>query len=366
MNITIMMSIIAVCLGVLIAWIVSKYLRKNSETKISTEMITSGIALVVGAFPGTKEVILGLVAKYLEIGENVGTDYAMIACGVILILFGIYYDLNIRDKIYVLNMFGIPVQKEISDEKNIKDLKLADYKVKESIIDIVGIYDNEMDEKKNEIIVGKIKKSAEAFANRSKGFKSGFTGMAPIPYTIYAGLFLANGDTRRYFEYHRQNSRYCELRKRKKLREAIPDIKIQDSEHPDEDASEVVMALSVTRTVQDSDLVQFAQKDVIRIDTDETKDNLITTLAQLDKYAKFINDELEQLKNTYPKLRKVHLVAAIPSCLSLEIGKLFALNSHRLPQVISYHYVSSEQIKYPFGVIVSDGLETNRGKLVKG
>ena len=132
-------------IGAIVAFFISKVVRKDSETKISTYMITSGIMLIAGAFPGTKEIIIGMFAKLLKIDMKTETDYVMIVCGFVLIGFGYYYERNIRDRIHILNMLGIPVQKEISDENNIKDLKLDDYKVKEFIIDISGIYDNNMD-----------------------------------------------------------------------------------------------------------------------------------------------------------------------------------------------------------------------------
>ena len=76
-------------------------------------------------------------------------------------------------------------------------------------------------------------------------------------------------------------------------------------------------------------------------------------------------NQIEGLKQKYPSIQKVHFVASIPSCLSIEIGKRFALNTHRLPQIISYHFVNSGTPKYPFGIIVSDGA-TGKGKLIKG
>ena len=75
---------------------------------------------------------------------------------------------------------------------------------------------------------------------------------------------------------------------------------------------------------------------------------------------------MESAGNYYSHLEKIHLVESIPSCLSVELGKKFALNSHWLSQIVSYHYVNTGVPKYTFGIIVSDGTITNRGKLVKG
>ena len=105
--------------------------------------------------------------------------------------------------------------------------------------------------------------------------------------------------------------------------------------------------------------------DIIEIGLSMPNDNIIKSLTQLDEYAGELLNQIEGLKQKYPSIQKVHFVASIPSCLSIEIGKRFALNTHRLPQIISYHFVNSGTPKYPFGIIVSDGA-TGKGKLIKG
>lgn len=119
------------------------------------------------------------------------------------------------------------------------------------------------------------------------------------------------------------------------------------------------------KKVQAADMSQFGTIDIVEIELPNPDDNVIKTIAQLDEYAGVVLNQIEGLKQIYPSICKVHLVASIPSCLSIELGKKFALNTHRLPQIISYHFVSSETPKYPFGVIVSDGV-LGTGKLIKG
>lgn len=357
--------IIVIALLCLFIILFKKWISKsNTETDISTNMMLTGIALITAAFPGTKETVMCFVLKLADIEANYSTDYAAIGCGILLIVFGIVYRINIRDRIFILNMFGIPVQKEISDEENIKDLRLADFKVKESIVDFVDVFKPVMTEDTNQLIVKKIKTSCIAFFNRSKDYKSCFTGMAPIPYTILAGNYLSAGKTRRYFEYRRSDSKYYELTK--KSRKHYDNLEQKLPDNIESDSKEVVVALSVTRTVKSGDLVQFDGMDCIDIKLSAPNDNIIVSVKQLDEYTNFVLNSIESLTNYYPKLEKVHLVASIPSCLSLELGKKFALNSHRLVQIISYHYVNSQMPKYPFGIIVSDGNAVNRGKLIKG
>jgi hypothetical protein len=230
--------------------------------------------------------------------------------------------------------------------------------------ELANDFSNYMVDIEGHFIIRKIKKVCEAFVNRSKGFKSCFTGMAPIPYTILAGTYLAAGEVRRYFEYRRADSKYYELAKKSKKK--YDTLNVIFPNHMDESAAEVVVALSITRRVQQSDLIQFSGKDIIEIHLPHPEDNVVTSVTQLDEYAGFVMDKIEDLKQSYPALQKVHFVASIPSCVSVELGKRFALNAHRLPQIISYHFVSSETPKYPFGIVVCDGSTTDTGKLIRG
>ncbi|MDO5408968.1 MAG: SAVED domain-containing protein [Lachnospiraceae bacterium] len=340
-------------------------MKANSATDLSVSMVTAGISLVCSAFPGTKEMVLSIIGSQFNMELSTGVDYVAIVCGALLIVVGIYYRQNIKDRIFVLNMLGLFAQHEISDTKNVSDLKLEDFKVKEVIVDFVDIFDIKMTEKINDIIVRKIEKQCTAFVNRSKDFKSCFTGMAPIPYTILAGTYLGSGNVRRYFEYKRAENKFYELKtgKKRKTYDAL------DTQYPsalDNNATDVVVALSITRKVNSGDLIQFAGMDVVRIDLPNPDDNIITTMKQLDKYAMYVLNQIEDLKQKYPYLQKVHFVASIPSCVSLELGKLFAHNNNRLPQIISYHYVHTETPKYSFGIVITDKTSSNRGKLVKG
>lgn len=362
-NYVVLIAVIIVIVCIVVLIIKKGFTKSNSETDISTTMITAGISLIITAFPGTKEMLLSFIAGMANKEVTYETDSIMIICGIALIVFGFLYKKNIRDRVYILNMFGIPVQKEISDDSNVKELKLADFKVKEIIIDFVDVFSVRMTAEINRIIVKKIEKVCTGFVNRSNGFKSCFTGMAPIPYTILAGTYLASGKVRRYFEYRRSDSKYYELSKRKK--EDYEKLKTVYLKQPNAAATEVVVALSVTRRIQKVDLNQFGIMDVVDIGLPTPDDNVIKSLVQLDEYAGEVLNQIEGLKQEYPSLQKVHFVASIPSCLSIEIGKRFALNTHRLPQIISYHFVNTEIPKYPFGIIVSDGVE-GKGKLIKG
>lgn len=81
----------------------------------------------------------------------------------------------------------------------------------------------------------------------------------------------------------------------------------------------------MTRKVQAADMSQFGTIDIVEIELPNPDDNVIKTIAQLDEYAGVVLNQIEGLKQIYPSICKVHLVASIPSCLSIELGKKFCV-----------------------------------------
>ena len=362
-NIVVVTAIIIV---VLITEFLINIINSKSESSTSGAMIATGITLIVTAFPSIIDSLVNLLGFALgtDVITSNGVNGVSIVCGGLLIVFGFIYEKNIRDRIFVLNMFGIYSQFEISEKKNISDLKLSDFKLKEITVDFVDIFKSGITESTNEIITKKIEKECLKFVERSRDFKSCYTGMAPIPYTILAGTYLANSKVERYFEYRRSENKYYELAK--KAKRHYPELKKEYPENERLESENIVVSISITRTVQEHDMNQFRDTDVIKLYVDNPEDNLIKSREQLNDYKIKIIDCLEEIKVKYCKVKKIHLLASIPSCISLEIGKMIALNGNRIPQIISYHYVNSETPKYPFGIIVTENFSDNeKGKLVR-
>lgn len=353
--IIILAAIVVICLLVLV---IKKCIKKDPATDISAIMMTSGAGLIAGAFPGTKEAILAIFASFVEIKVSLETDYLAIASGLVLIALGFLYMKTIKDRTYVLNMYGVFSQLDISDIQHIEELNLTDFKVKENIIDIVDIFSHgTMSGEKNEIIKKKISKRCIEFKSRSADFKACFTGMAPIPYTMYAGNCLSGGSIRRFFEYKRSENKYTELAKKGKN---YPTLEINKGT-ADKTKTDILVTISVTMPVLDEDVVQFNDYGRMDIKLQNPSNNIITSIPQLNDYVTNIVNEIEKLKADYPKLKTVHIAASIPSCLAEQLGEEFMLNSNRLPKIVAYHYDTKQNPRYQFGIVVS-GSES--GKLV--
>lgn len=265
-------------------------------------------------------------------------------------------------------MHGL-ISRHISDESAIKELKLADYKVKEQIIDFIPYFNKgQIDAQMNDFICSHIEKDVNKFTSKITDNVGCFTGMAPIPYTIYAGTFMEDANIKRYFEYDGRPGKkvYYELKKatKKQKKEGWEQLKIHFPDKINTQSSEIVLAISISHTISDDNLSQFDGKDIVRLQLDDTADNVIRFKEQLDEYSNKICECINKdIDGTYPTLQKIHLVASIPSCVSIEIGKNFGLRQNRNVNIVSYHFLRESSPQYKFGIYING---ENKGKYIEG
>ena len=364
-NSIIIIVLIAVAI---ISFSISLVLNKEEKT-ITNTLIASGIALIMSGIPTFEELILGIIAALFkfQLIQTEGSYIFRVVIGVILIILGVFLYFKIKKRIYVLNMYGIAARKNIDDSKSAKDLKLAEYKIKEKVINFIPFFEGTaMSQKMNKSICEQINEETNRFsAKASEQKESCFTGMAPIPYTVYAGTLLEEAKISRYFEYSNKSNGgyYYELKKAKnKKGKTYPKLNLTFPEKPDTAAQEVVLAISITHNVRDEDVSQF-NTDVVRLSLDKPEDNIIKFKQQLENYKSIIQNVLEtELTDTYPQLRVIHIAASIPSCMSIEIGKTIGLKTNRLKSIVVHHYMSSMDKPYTFGLYVNGD---KKGQLYK-
>lgn len=353
---------IIVLLAIVVGTLVYRIKGNNKEEYPGNLLISSGIGLIISAFPGVSDTLINIIVIWIkvEISSNKYEMYIRIICGFALIILGFLYGKNIKDRFYVLNLFSKD-KIYIGQEPNSKDLGLVDFKIREHTVDIIRAFNEGRNISPTicKYIVEEIKEKCECFMNQSKEWNKGFTGMAPIPFTILAGTFIAGTEINRYFEYDKFKKRFYEL-KRKKFSRKFAELIIDEAVNKT-DSTDVIVTVGITREPLDSDLVQFGTMDTVSIGLQEPNDNVIKYKEQLDSYTEQIIRELEKLTSSYPNLERIHLVAVIPSCVSIELGRLIEKDRNRLPKIISYHYIRDNEPRYAFGVVVT---EDEKGKLI--
>lgn len=354
-----------VVVSIIVGFTVAKIFNTEKEQNISSILISTGVALIISSFATTSDKIIDIVNHLIGSSDLVSSNnYVSMICGFILISIGIYCKKNIKDRFFVLNFLSKD-KRVISEISTVKELKLSDFKLREQTIDVVRMFKDgsNITPSLNKDIIEEIEEKATCFINQSKDFDRGFTGMGAIPYSILLGTYLSAIEVNEYFEYNSNKQKYYTLEGKRKfwsnvdyqqLNVSIPLAKPQDNE--------VVVALSISYPVEDSDLIQFNGKYTIKIGVATPKDNKIISKEQLNNYVEKIITTLEGLKSQYTNLDTIHLVGAIPSCLSIELGRRISLRRNRLLKIISYQYMGSNTPRYIWGLVIT---ETNKGKLIK-
>ena len=114
-------------------------------------------------------------------------------------------------------------------ENYFKSLKMSNFEFKEREIDFVKIYKKmfapTLNKEVFECIKEDIQEKITAFKNESKEVKRGYTGIAPIPFIMYAGTFLQREVIDEYYEFDKKETEtYYKLTKNKKA--DTPKIKL--------------------------------------------------------------------------------------------------------------------------------------------
>ena len=166
-----------------------------------------------------------------------------------------------------------------------------------------------------------------------------------------------------YYEFDKIDTKNYYTLKDKSIMNKYPELK--DCTNPnefDESKNEVVVAVSLTRQITKTQLIQFIDSsNVIKFEVDNPDDNVITYKQQLNEYVNLIINKFEQLIRDYPNTMKIHFVYSGQSCLAFEIGKR-CVDSTRIPQIISYQFENQNQIKYPWGIVMNG---SHKGDLIR-
>ena len=351
-----------------LAWLVTRYRSKSKQSDFPLLLIYEGVGFLGSGILGSFDYDVSLNIS-TNIGAFVGyikspdTNYVLIGCGVFFTILGITLWQSLRKRVYVLNMLG-RVKHEISDMRTVDSLRLKDYQLKETVLDLRWAA-NDVNQQTWGHAKSQIEEYIGEFSARSDGSTVCFTGMAPIPFEVYAGTCMTGHTIKRFFEYKRSEDSYYELvdkgscspvgwLKREKVSTPTASISTGD------DSSEIVIAVSISQTILDCDLTQFDCPKV-RLAMDNPKDNFITSITQLRDCVDRTIELIMETKEVYPSLVRIHLVSAVPSCYAFELGCKLGHLDNRFPEIVVHHYASTASPKYRYGIVVTG---VDKGNLV--
>ena len=344
-----------------------KFINGKKNKSFVGTVFTAGasfISLASGNWQDTLVKVLAIIKNRNDINELV-EDFNLyyFFLGVFLIIIAIILGFYSKRKVCVLNINGYMRQRIEPYFKKKKDV-VNDFRERE--INFVNIYKkifcNRFDKESYECILEEIKEQVNAFKNETIEGKRGYTGIAPIPFIMYAGTFLEREEIDDYYEYDKIDTKdYYKLEHKKNKK--YPKLNLKTNlEEIDVNKSNIVISISTTRNITDTQLKQFDEEcNIIKLEVDKPCDNKIRYKEQLNEYVNSVFDTIEKISQKLNNIKTVNIVCSSQSCLALEIGKR-SVDTTRIPEITSYQFENQSDIKYPWGIVING---KNKGKLIK-
>lgn len=328
----------------------------------SDKQINMSMGLITGAFTMLSTEV-ELLMHYFNpsiVAPSEPSTSAYIFAGVSLVL-GVVLNAFEKKQHQVFNLLGENNKKELIDN-NYKIKGIWNGVVRERSIDFMSLANlSDMNNDANMLMVNIIKDEAANINNFPQKENIYITSMASIPYTVLFGSYLDEKKNARYINYNRFDSEFVLLPDKPKLIRKGKPVKLKIEEHLTElkkqDVQEVLVSISGTFTIHEKDIEDFQINNRVSISTSTTTENNMATQVEVTEAANEIMDYLMGLSKTYDV---IHIVAAIPGMLSVELGKTIRNRGNQVSEVIVYHYNNQTKPKYKFGVIINGD---NKNKL---
>lgn len=362
MIVSIIIFVIIFTIGLIFS--IVKINNKNTEDGLNSLILTTGISLISSSLTDFWNWLFATIAllkgKEQLASSTMETNYYTLTIGVIFIGIYIFLCSKLKNKFCILNINGYDkynIDEYVNTKKDI-------YSYTEREINFIYLYNNLFKKRHNKeilkCILNQIEDNTKSFKSETNGLKKGYTGIAPIPFIIYAGTFLNRTNIDKYLEFNKKTSKYYELSNKKvKYPKLINEYKLEDL---DKKNNGITLVVSITQQITEEDLSQFKNTNIVKLGIRDKKDNAIYSKKQLEEYTNNVIDTIIKLENSGINIKKINLILASQSCLAIEIGKRCA-DDTRLPEVISYQYERQENNnRYPWGIVING---KNKGNFIK-
>jgi hypothetical protein len=346
--------LIFIVVGIIVKFLWETFFANDEEKAVYDKLIEGGITLILATIPSFSESLLQFLYDFLNVEKSVAINelspWWLVALGLLLLSVGVILKIiDASAKCVILNMPGT-----IHHTKDDGILKALNTNNCDEIKISAANCQTEMQkisQTKVNAVLSDIKLQMDRF-NRMSNYKRCFTGMAPIPYVILAGTKHTGSDIRYYLEFNKATQQYTKLNNEKKYPKLIK------SEIVTIDTNEIVVSVSITAVINDTNTKQF-KMPVFNLSLEKTKDNAIYSKKQLNEYVDDTVTFISEVCKKNSNIARVNLLLATQACFAYALGVALVLMQNRVPQIVSYHYVAPS---YTTGIVIN-GRES--GHIVK-
>ncbi len=337
---------------VLFIYFLKTIFTKNEGKDLPTMLILSGL----GIFSSEIDFLMNYINPDVNVTEV--TNNLLYIIGLILVILGIVMNYFEKKQHHVFNLLGENNKKELIDD-DFKVKNIRNGVIYERSIDFMVVVElQKMNNETNELVNKLISKEARIINNYPFRDNIYLTSMASIPYTVLFGTYLEDKSNIKYLNYNRFNSEFELLPNKVKKKKSLK-INVEEDfcESKTNDSSEILVSISGTFKVHESDLIDFNLSNRMKISMNVIDENNISSQQEVTNIA---NEIVNSLINISKEFDTIHVAAAIPGMLALEIGRVIKNRSNQLEKIVFYHYIAQSKPRYKYGIVVNG---ENKGKL---
>lgn len=179
-------------------------------------------------------------------------------------------------------------------------------------------------------------------------------GLAPVPLLFLTGNLLASESKIHWFDWNRKTSKWGSPDEGTDLTESLP-VKY------DPVYQDVVLAFSVSYPIDRLELENaFPETNIVELKIEHPAPGVVISETSIQRFMQDFMNCIATLKAKGAK--RVHLILAAPSILSIRLGSCYA--GRNMPELIVYQYQQAQkQNPYPWGIRMPNS-EINHGELV--
>lgn len=345
-------AIILIAIIVNVLW--NLFGNKDEEKNSADKLIAAAVEVILASLPSFSDEFLQFLYDWLQIQKTVGEEGFsprwLMAIGLLLLVVGfILKGIDAAAGCVILNMPG--TIHHTKADGMLKALKCQNCDEIETNTANCQTAMQRLSQTRANAIIADIETQMERF-NREAKSKRCFTGMAPIPFIIYAGTKHRNSDIRYYLEFNKATQQYTKLNNDKKF------PALQRSVIYTVETTEIVVAVSTTAIINEANTSQF-KLPVFSLSLAKPKDNAIFSKKQLNAYINETVTFISEVCKKNSQVKRVHLLLATQACFAYAFGKSLVLMQNRVPQIVSYHYIVPS---YKVGITING---SSAGQIVK-
>ena len=174
-----------------------------------------------------------------------------------------------------------------------------------------------------------------------------YEGLAHIPFVFLLGYQVSDKLNFSFSEWNEHAKKWIPL---PEIADNFPSLVLEKNiQESEKEATDVTICISLTSSIQEWQLEGLIAQDcnIYHLKLKECKRHAIVCLKQLEEYKHQFRKLLDEINNTYPRLRTVHIFISAQTSLVFNIGSALTRNDK---ETWIYNYEVNSKPLYPWGI----------------